>query len=178
MFVEGEPALLLSSGDRAWRQLVADAGISGQSAVSLRFVVSSWLRGWNTFDLDNLIDPVIAAVAGPVAQSSVWATVDVGDVPGVFIGTAMPPPSPADSIRFHVSDPPRGSVRTTTVLPEREGAEVLGSDEPIGCSLVLGADTTGIVFGFNGSIKPTIDALWPVLGGAAHRPADHRVRDL
>ncbi|MCZ7537262.1 MAG: hypothetical protein M5T61_16045 [Acidimicrobiia bacterium] len=27
-------------------------------------------------------------------------------------------------------------------------------------------------------MKPTIDALWPLLGGAAHAPADHRIQDL
>ena len=29
-----------------------------------------------------------------------------------------------------------------------------------------------------GPVKPLIDALWPVLGGTSHAPADHRIRDL
>jgi hypothetical protein len=44
--------------------------------------------------------------------------------------------------------------------------------------LTLGVDTPGLVFGFEGPIKPTIDAMWPLLGGAAHSPADHPIRDL
>lgn len=147
--------------------------------VSLQFIVSSWLRGGNTFDLDNLIHPVIAAMGSPEqAQTSVWATIEVGDVPGVDIGERVPPPSPPGSVRFHLADPPRRSVRSNEILAELGDAQILGEDEPVGCSLVLGADVSGIVFGFEGVIKPTIDSLWPVLGGAAHSPSDHRIRDL
>jgi hypothetical protein len=45
-------------------------------------------------------------------------------------------------------------------------------------TLILGTGTSGLIFGFDGPIKPTIDAPSPLLGGTSHAPADHRVRDL
>lgn len=69
-------------------------------------------------------------------------------------------------------------MRRTERLAELADHLPIGDDEACGCALSLGNDTPGLVFGFEGAIKPTIDALWPLLGGAAHAPADHRIRDL
>lgn len=178
-FVEGEPALLLPRGERAWRSLVADSGITGLSEIRLRFIVASWRRRGNTFDLDNLVDPVLAVVACAAAQRrSLWATVELGDRPGVGIFNEAAPGPPDGATSVHLQEPPTRSVRSRECLEELVDAVVLGTDEPCGCALVLGRDTAGVEFGFEGPIKPTIDALWPLIGGAAHRPADHRIRDL
>lgn len=179
-FVEGEPALLLSRNEKAWRDLVVACGMSGLEEVRLRFIVTSWRRGGNPFDLDNVVDPVLAAVCAPAEQRrSVWATVELGDDPGVEISEQAPPPAPAGAARVELRDPPRRSVRTAREpLPEFVNVAAIDGDAPCGCALVLGGDTPGVVFGFEGPVKPTIDALWPILGGAAHSPADHRIRDL
>lgn len=64
-------------------------------------------------------------------------------------------------------------------LTEMAGMQVVGSDQPLGCHLAFGDRHTPIGdFGFEGPIKPLIDALWPLLGGVSGRPADHRIRDL
>ncbi len=148
-------------------------------APRLRFVVSSWWRGGNRFDLDNLVDPVLAAVGvRPSERTSLWATVEVGSEPGVHITEAPPPPAPTSAVTVQLANAPQRSVRTAGRLAELVDHAPLGADEPCGCSLTLGRDTAGVVFGFEGPIKPTIDALWPLLGGAAHAPADHRIRDL
>jgi hypothetical protein len=145
----------------------------------LRFVVSSWRRGGHWFDLDNLVDPVLAVVGAPVAERrSVWATVETGEQPGVAISERPPPPTPPHATKVHVAAPPRRSVRTADRLVELIHVAQLGSDEPCGYTLTLGTDTGGLIFGFDGPIKPTVDALWPLLGGTSHAPADHRVREL
>lgn len=178
-FVDGEPALLLSRSEREWREAVRGCGLAELHTPRLRFVVSSWRRYGNRFDLDNLVDPVLGVVgARPSELQSVWATVEVGAVPGVEIQEAPAPPAPASAVTVHLATAPRRSVRTADRLAEFVGHHPVGDDDPCGCSIVLGPDTAGIVFGFEGPVKPTIDALWPLLGGAAHAPADHRIQDL
>jgi hypothetical protein len=179
VFVAGEPALLLSRGEPAWRDAVRACGLQDLRSPRFRFVVASWRRGGNRFDLDNLVDPVLAAVgAHPSDRTSLWATVEVGGEPGVDITEEPPPPASNPAVTVRLTNGPRRSVRTTEMLAELADQSPLGLDEPCGCSLTLGHDTAGVVFGFDGPIKPTIDALWPILGGAAHAPADHRIRDL
>ncbi len=179
IFVAGEPALLLSRGEPAWCEVVRQCGTAGLRAPHLRFVVSSWRRGGQRFDLDNLVDPVLAVVgARPQDRQSVWATVELGDPAGVEISEVAPPAPPAHATAVTLAAAPQRSVRTSKALPELVEHTPLGTDEPCGCAFVLGRDTAGVVFGFEGPIKPTIDALWPLLGGAAHAPSDHRIRDL
>lgn len=179
VFVAGEPALLLSRGEAAWREAVRCCGVTALTDVRLRFVVRSWHRGGNRFDLDNLVDPVLTVVAAaPPLRRSTWASVETGDDPGVEISATAPPPPPPNATTVHLPSAPHRSVRTPERLAELADHVPIGSDEACGCALTLGNDTPGLVFGFEGPIKPTIDALWPLLGGAAHSPADHRIRDL
>lgn len=178
-FVHGEPALLLSRGEAVWQDNVRGCGVGNLVDIRLRFIVSSWRRGGNLFDLDNLVDPVLSVVGAPEARRrSVWAAVEVGDEPGVEISATPPPPAPQGATTVHLRAAPRRSMRTAERLAELVDHAPIGIDEPCGCSLTLGSDTPGLVFGFEGPIKPTIDALWPLLGGAAHSPDDHRIRDL
>jgi hypothetical protein len=94
-FVAGEPALVLSRGEEAWRDAVRCCGITALTDIRLRFVVGSWQRGGNRFDLDNLVDPVLPVVAAaPHQRRSTWATVETGDEPCVEISAAAPPPAP------------------------------------------------------------------------------------
>ena len=159
--------------------LCSSCGLAALKRPRLRFVVSAWSRGGNRFDLDNLVDPVLAVVGAPAADlHSVWATVETGPAPGVAISEQIPPSAPAHSTTVHLAGPPQRSVRTMERLAELVEHVQLGTEEPCGCALTLGVDTRGLVFGFEGPIKPTIDALWPLLGGAAHAPSDHRIQDL
>jgi hypothetical protein len=178
-FVAGEPALLLARDERAWRELVNSCGLVGLRRPRLRFVVSSWRRGGHRFDLDNLVDPVLGVVGAPARdRQSVWATVETGPEPGVAISEQTPPAAPTHATAVHLGGPPQRSLRTMERLAELVDHIQLGADEPCGCALTLGTDTRGLVFGFKGPIKPTIDALWPLLGGVAHAPSDHRIQDL
>jgi len=179
-FVRGEPALLLSRGEAVWRDNVRGCGVGNLVDIRLRFVVSSWRRGGNLFDLDNLVDPVLSVVGAREAQRrSVWASVEVGDEPGVEISARPPPPAPPTATTVHLRAAPRRSVRTVERLAELVDHAPIGIDEACGCSLTLGSDTPGLGFGFERADQAhDRDALWPLLGGAAHSPADHRIRDL
>jgi len=179
VFVAGEPALLLTRGESDWRQLVRDCGVVGLERPRLRFLVSAWRRRGHRFDLDNLVDPVLAVVAAPAPQRrSLWATVELGTQPGVEISELEPPAVPAEATTVHLANAPQRSVRTLERLVELVEHAPIATDEPCGCALTLGRDTRGLVFGFEGPIKPTIDALWPLLGGTPHAPEDHRIHDL
>jgi hypothetical protein len=178
VFVAGEPALLLTARESAWKAAVRDAGVTGLVRPRLRFVVSAWQRNGQVFDLDNLVEPVLRVVAPVGRIRSVWATVDVGPEPGVYIDAADPAPPPADATTITVAELPRRSTRADVVLRELDGVPPLAGDWRVGCELRLGANAGTIRFGFEGPVKPTIDALWPLLGGVPHRPHDHRIDDL
>lgn len=177
VFVTGRPALLLTSGEKAWIETVGQFGVTDLSAPRLRFVVDAWLRGGNRFDLDNLVDPVLKVV-GAGRLTSLWAVVELGSEPGVEISEGPPPPAPSTAMCIRLSSVPTRSDKANPAFAELEAVEALVGNEALGCRIALGADTAGIVFGFNGPVKPTIDGLWPLLGGTLGRPADHRIRDL
>lgn len=121
-------------------------------------MVSGWRRGGQLFDLDNLVDPVLAVVGAPGAQlGSVWATV-VGTEPGLFIDEDAPPGPPTAATRIVVGDVPRRSVRTGAVLRRPASVPSLPGDGPVGCELRLGVTAGPVRLGFEGPVKPTIDA--------------------
>jgi hypothetical protein len=180
VFVAGQPALLLSRGEAEWREAVRGCGLTRLRSPRFRFVVTSWSRGGNNlFDLDNLVDPVLGVVgARPSDRTSPWAPVEADSEAGVDITEGKPPPTPTSEVTVRLASAPQRAIRTTERLAELVEHAPLGVDEPCGYSLTLGADTAGVEFGFEGPIKPTIGALWPLLGGVAYAPADHRIRDL
>ena len=140
VFVPGEPALLLSRGEQTWRELVRRCGLVDLRAPRFRFIVSSWRRGGHLFDLDNLVDPVLAVVgARPTERQSLWATVELGDDAGVEITEGAPPPPRSSSTCVVLASAPARSIRTEERLTELVDHTPLGSDEPCGCELVLGA---------------------------------------
>ncbi|MBX3003127.1 MAG: hypothetical protein KF828_04155 [Anaerolineales bacterium] len=180
MFVEGEPQTLLSAGEKRWRAILANRGIQPWPDLRLRFVVGAWKRRGHFFDLDNLVSPVLDAIGSKLSErESIWATVELGDKPGVEITNGSPPPSPIGGLRVVLKNPPLRSIRTSKPLLELVEANLFGEpSQPCGCEIRIGMNASGIAFGFEGPIKPTIDALWPLLGGTFKSPADHRVRDL
>jgi hypothetical protein len=104
----------------------------------LRFVVSSWRRGGHRFDLDNFVDPVLAVVGAPLAERrSLWATVEMGEQPGVGISEQPLTPAPPHATTMHLAAPSRRSVRRADRLVELVHVAQLGSDEPCGCTSSL-----------------------------------------
>lgn len=176
VFVEGEPVLFMGRGERKWREKVRSAVALVPSSIRLQFTVASLLRWGNRFDIDNMCKPVLDALGAEF--DTIWATTVVGDRPGVTIAGERPP-APYLAAQAMIADPPRMSVRRDDVLAELVDATPIRDDGPLGCHLRFGDPDAPIGdFGFEGPIKPLIDALWPLLGGEAHKPADHRIHDL
>jgi hypothetical protein len=144
----------------------------------LDFVVSSLKRGYNDFDLDNLAKPVLDAI-GAQAES-VWVLVEVGNEPGLWVRDVAPPEPAPSTVTFYLARPPTASLRGVAALPELEQATPMGlPDQAVGASLRFDSAEAQIAnFDFSGPVKKVIDSLWPVLGGTAKSPADHRIRDL
>jgi hypothetical protein len=176
-FVPGEPVLFMGRSEAVWKKRVQDAVVGKLSRPRLEFTVASFLRNGNRFDLDNLAKPVLAVVA-PDAQS-IWVKVRQGSEPGVHISEAAPPPPVAVERRVSIPQPPTRSKKRVETIPELVGANQIGQDEPLGIYLAFSGDDVAVSdCGFEGPIKPLIDSMWPILGGKAGSPADHRIREL
>jgi hypothetical protein len=94
------------------------------------------------------------------------------------------PPAVDHEIAFtsRIADPPLSSQAGSAVLAELEGASLLGQAGPLGLELTFDDPAAPIGnFGFNGPVKPSIDALGPLLGWQRPKKggrADHRIHDF
>lgn len=178
VFVEGHPALFLTRGERLWREAIRATGISTIAYPHMTFTVTSFRRGGQDFDIDNLAKPVLEIVSSN--PTTVWATVHEGERSGVLIEDAEPPTPGRIDLALDVPSPRRRSVNPLTPLAETNGMNVLGSaDAPVGIELAFDAEGERIGdFGFEGPIKPLIDALGNVLGTYSAGPRDYRVKEL
>jgi hypothetical protein len=180
VWVPGSPAVYLGAGESAWKKLLGGCGFMS-SRPAMIFTVSSWKRYGNWFDLDNLTWPVISALT--LVPDSIWSTVRRAEPVGVTLWE-QGPPAVDHEIAFarHIAQPPLSSQAGIPALIELEGASVLGRAEPLGLELTFDDPAAPIGnFGFNGPVKPMIDALGPLLGWHGSKkggPADHRIHDL
>jgi hypothetical protein len=142
---------------------------------SLGYVV---LAAWR----HNLAYPGPVKLADPYRPTSVWltmATLAERDI-GVEIAYEVPPdPAPETvAVDLVVARPPALSVRRMTI-PELEGQFELAESPWLGLDLTFGPEVDVAEFGFEGPIKPLIDAMARVLGRDRRGgPADHRLHDL
>lgn len=178
VFVCGRPSLFLTPRERAWREVVRASGVTGLVNPRLAFTVASNRRGGQNFDIDNLAKPVLEIVATDPA--SIWVTVSVGTAEGVLIDDAGPPIASSVEFEVDVPSPRRRSVRPLIPLVETHGMPVIEPiDATVGLELSFDAASEPIGdFGFEGPIKPLIDALGDVLGTYSAGPRDYRVREL
>ncbi|MEW6280378.1 MAG: hypothetical protein AB1758_17240 [Candidatus Eremiobacterota bacterium] len=95
----------------------------------------------------------------------------------IELDTSLPKELPEATIWF--SEAVKGSVRHEQCHPALAGLKF--GPLPGSVQVHLEAHDSDLRltdFGFTGFIKPTIDQLWPVLGGAPGKPEDHRIRRL
>lgn len=177
-FVAGRPALFLTSTERAWRESVQAAALAPLTRPHLVFTVSSYRRGGQDFDIDNLAKPVLETIAPQPA--TIWVEVQLGEAEGVLVDDAPPPAPPRHDVLLDVALPRRRSVRPLIPLVETHGMSVLGElTSAVGIELHFddAAERIGD-FGFTGPIKPLIDALGNVLGTYVAGPCDYRIKEL
>jgi hypothetical protein len=164
------------------------------SAIAMHFLVDGYTRHGQDFDMESLGYVVLASwrhdltqsprlvkLAEPYRPSSIWLTMSATEEESGMWLVYEPPPEPgADAVQFEfdVAAPPNVSVRGT-LIPELEGCSGLLDLPWLGLDLCFGPETDIAEFGFNGPIKPLIDAMGPVLArGRRGGPADHRLHDL
>jgi hypothetical protein len=156
-------------------------------------MVDSYTRRGQYFDMESLGYVVLASwrhdlrragpvkLADPFKPDAIWLTMRVtdGEV-GVRLISESPPEPPPALVRLEVEieRPPGLSVRGTTIPELRDCAE-LDEASWLGLELRFGPNVDIAEFGFQGPIKPLIDAMGPVLGlDRRGGPADHRLHDL
>ncbi len=92
-------------------------------------------------------------------------------------GPASSHGAPAFELVFAGPLPRSGS---DLAMPEAVALAIPGQlpGDSLACELVFGASSINLGDIATGRVKNVIDCLWPALGGAASRPADHRIRTL
>jgi hypothetical protein len=88
VFVQGEPPSFLTPRENPWKEHVRAALGRQLRNPRLQVVVSSWKRGYQYFDLDNIAKPVLDVIG--IDADSVWVCMNVGEAPGVTISEARP----------------------------------------------------------------------------------------
>lgn len=181
VFVPGEPPVFdvkKSERLREWMQKIESAYARQASHPRLRFVVGAWQRWYNYFDLDNLCKPVLEVIAKDA--ESLWATMELGDQPGVYISDFMPPTPPHVDGTFYIVHAPMTSKKQDEALPELVDANRIGTDEPLG--VLLRFDSGKLSVGYKsidfGPVKAALDALTQLVGMHKKQVADHRIHEL
>lgn len=182
IFVAGRPLCDIwgASGLR-WQRILAAAIPTPLRHPHLRLVRNDR----HPFDLDNLAYPVLAA-SGCATCESVWASVAVGPVEGVWVSEEVPPPppSPPVSVSVRIQRPSTASVAERLPAP---GSWLAAQVVAVGCNvgLSLEFDSPDVAVGemsYEGPTKSLIDDLGPLLGWRPYRgrmvSADDRVKEL
>jgi hypothetical protein len=177
-FVMGEPPSFFTRNEADWKAAIRRACSNTLQHPCLRFVVSSWQRCSNYFDLDNISKPVLDVVGKEA--TTVWVSEELGESSGVAIGDEVPPlPPELCEEPIYIANPPTQSVRSSIPLPELENRKMVGNDEPLGLVLTFDSNEARVGdFGFEGPIKPLIDRLGPLLGTYSQGVADYRIHEI
>lgn len=177
-FIRGEPPTFLTKNEKAWKVTISTVCSHTLKNPHLKFIVSSWQRNYNYFDLDNLSKPVLDVVGK--GASTVWVSMQLGQPAGVHISEEISLSSlNLYEEHLYIANPPTRSIRASAPLPELQGRCILGSNEPLGLKLQFDSNTARIGdFGFEGPIKPLIDSLGPLLGTYHQGAVGYRIHEI
>lgn len=181
VWIEGEPTSFLTPLESAWKEklrsrLVGFIGPAG-AGIRLSFKVTSWKRRGNHFDIDNITKPVLD-VLGFADALFVDTAAELSSNPGVEVAFAHDHRRLGDAAHFWIKSAIVGSVRRPD--PHRDLPHDLkfSGAAPLRVHLTIHEPLLLTNFGFTGFVKPTLDSLWPVLGGSSLTPSDHRIHHL
>lgn len=194
--VSGEPSLWCVRTEKPWRAAVGRASpvprLAGQEqCLRLDFTVGSTRRNGVPFDLDNLCETALAALVtdcGWFGRSRrtitvLHATRCRGLHPGchVTITAERLESCLGGQVIFKQtrrgSFPKRSDDLAMSQWLDSHGLCATG-DGPLGVRLTFGSTTVNIADIATGMTKPFIDCLYPLIGGKAGAPADHRIEEL
>jgi len=194
-FIKGEPATFATTSEKVWKQILASAiplcqGVNKYSGIALRFTLSSSTHNSQPFDLDNLVEPVFSVIIGEKGYFSgkrtnlLWwyAKKNIGTPAGVEIELSGGSPL----IRIKGTEIFKGEYAGE--LPKSATSEAFSSwlisqgvrerrHERYGVHLIF-PERINIGEIATGAVKPTIDCLWPIIGGKPGAPEDWRIEEL
>lgn len=180
LWVSGEPPTFLTPREAAWKakikERVGEFHLAPGVGIALSFVVTSWQRRGHWFDLDNLVKPVLDTLSRPNA-AFLEAAMRRGPDPGVTIATGWKPSRILAPVVWF-EDLPRGSYRRPEIHPVLIGLQRFDGISPLRVHMAVHEADSLTDFDFTGFVKPTIDRLWPIIGGTETRPKDHLIRHL
>ncbi len=159
------------------RQAFSGLPFTDDDGVRVEFFVSSDKRRGHYFDLDNMAKVVFDALGHPPVKF-VHLERAVCSNPGVVLTIGGPSPSFALPPIWMPALLRSGSFRDPVPHPALDGAAPIPGDTPLFVHLCVHEPEPITNFDLSGYIKTTVDHLWPVIGGDAHAPKDHRVHRL
>lgn len=194
--VAGLPATFATAGEKPWKARLS-AGIPAPSVagqevgLTARFILPTMAPAGNPLDIDNLCEPLFSVLVnrlrwfGGARPNIKWwsASKEVGATHGchVTISGAPAPPSwdrPPVLSGVYAGIMPR-SARDSAPAEWCQGLVRGGvripRDVALSCSLAFGSSGINLGDVATGVIKSLIDCLYPLWGGVAGSPADHRI---
>lgn len=195
-WVPGTPATFATWGEKPWRLELERhlAGVQvpgGETGLVFEFDVATMTPGGIPRDLDNLCEPVFSVVVNRLAwlggsrtRIEWWsASVRIGVPTGLRLQLGSerlirtPKTPPLFEFAFEGPLPISG---TDPAIPNALRS-LINSPLPAGdleVRLSFGSSALNIGDIATGRVKNVIDCLFPVWGGVAGKPADHRIKRL
>lgn len=195
----GPPAPFATAGEIPWKSLLATgtpAPSMGGLEVGLiaRFVLPTLSPAGNPLDIDNLCEPLFSILVNRIgwfggARPNVrwWcASKEEGLKHGCRVRVSSDRIPPVDNrlplLAGTYAGPLPHSAKAPEVADWSRSILVVHRDFPsttaLSCYLGFGFDRINIGDVATGVVKSFIDCLYPILGGAAGRPTDHRIDEL
>jgi hypothetical protein len=197
--VVGLPATYATVGERPWKDLLA-AGIPAPSmggrevGLIARFILPTLAPAGKPLDIDNLCEPLLSVLVnragwfGGARPNIGWwcASKEEGAEHGCRIAVSSDPTPPLDKrlpvIEETYTGPWARSAKAAEVANWSRNI-LLAHDHfaptaALSCYLGFGSDRVNIGKVASGVVKSFIDCLYPILGGGAGRPSDHRIDEL
>jgi hypothetical protein len=194
IWIPGRPATFATRSEIPWRAKVLSCLAGAQpgewNGLTADFILPTLRPRGMWLDLDNLCEPLFSALIGGAGwfggrrPNLCWwrATKREGNPTGASVEpSAGAPPEVPSHFRLPLVDAVYSSALPTKATdPKIPGwlASVAACNLDSGaCALRLqfGADAVNIADMSAGKVKPAIDCLYPVLGGAAGAPEDWRI---
>jgi hypothetical protein len=197
--VAGLPATFATAGEKAWKNLIAvripAPSMGGREVgLSARFVVPTLAPAGHPLDIDNLCEPLFSVLVnragwfGGARPNIRWwsASKEEGAEYGCRIAVSSNLTPPLDKRLPLIEGTYAGPWPRSAKAPEvaEWSRTILLADDhfapsaALSCYLGFGSDRINIGNVATGVVKSFIDCLYPILGGGAGSPSDHRIDEL
>lgn len=196
--LSGTPATFATSGEASWKtilrsQIPVATAKGPECGAIMDFKLLTLAPNGRPLDVDNLVEPVFAILVGQARwfggarPGMAWwsATKQVGMPTGcdLTLSAAARPSLPTGAPTLdevYKSTLPRSATSPEVAIWATSIAARPGFVRPSTCAVYLGFGSPTVNLGdiSTGVVKSFVDCLYPILGGRAGYPEDHRVDHL